>query len=408
MPIQREIKIYRTFLLSTTLAVALTMTAVFYALTARTSGLMREELLSHARAHFATIVKARTWNARYGGVYVEKKPGVESNPFLDSPDIHAIDGRTYTLRNPAIMTREISDLTGKGDTVTFRITSLKPLNPANSPDDFERTALSRFEKGADEYYRQEAVDGKAFFRYMAPLLVQRECLACHGKQGYRPGDVRGGIDISFNIDAAQQKLRSNYVLITASGLATTSLLLAAVWVFLRRLTGRLSEARRQIETMAITDSLTGLFNRRHLMERFTEEFLRARRSGRELCALLIDLDRFKAINDTRGHVTGDAVLAEASRRIAASVRMYDVVGRYGGEEFLVIVPDAGREEARELAERIRLMLRDRPIESLTVTASIGLAGMQAVDATSEDLLRRADGALYRAKELGRDRVEAEP
>lgn len=101
------------------------------------------------------------------------------------------------------------------------------------------------------------------------------------------------------------------------------------------------------------------------------------------------------------------MLCEVSRRIAVAVRMYDVAGRYGGEEFLVIVPDTGLAEARELAERIRDIIRKTQIKGLTVTASIGVAGMRAGDSSIEDIIRRADQALYRAKELGRNRVEVE-
>lgn len=381
--------------------------AYSFFLTYRTNSLIHDELLAHARAHFSTIVRARIWNAGYGGVYVEKKTGIASNPYLPSPDIRTTDGKTYTLRNPAIMTREISDLAGKGGSVTFRITSLKPLNPANVPDDFEQKALLQFEQGIAEFYREEVTDGTATFRYMAPLITEKTCLACHAEQGYREGDVRGGISVSFNVDAVRAKLRKNHILIGLFGAGTMTLLLAAVWGFTRRLINKLAGARRQIQAMAITDSLTGCYNRRHLVDRFMEEFVRARRLNRRLCVLMLDLDRFKSINDTRGHLTGDAVLCEVSRRIAVTVRMYDIAGRFGGEEFLVIVPDAKLEEARDLAERIRGVIRETPIEGVAVTASIGVAGMRSGDLSIEDIIRRADKALYAAKQQGRDRVAVE-
>ncbi len=169
-------------------------------------------------------------------------------------------------------------------------------------------------------------------------------------------------------------------------------------------------ARETLRFQATHDALTRLANRGEVFEVLRREMARQRREKNPLGIALADLDHFKSINDTYGHAAGDAVLQEAARRMTASVRAYDTVGRYGGEEFLIIVPSSDELGTVALAERIRVAISSHPMEAGTtladVTMSLGVAantGQNPVDA--EALLRAADAALYRAKEHGRNRVE---
>jgi diguanylate cyclase (GGDEF)-like protein len=159
------------------------------------------------------------------------------------------------------------------------------------------------------------------------------------------------------------------------------------------------------------DALTGLLNRRALEAALHREWQRARRSGRPLAAVALDLDHFKAVNDRHGHPVGDAVLVEAARRFERIARSSDLVARIGGEEFLVLMPEADEQGARRAAERLLSELRRMPIElpglSLPCTASAGVTRMQPGDGTPQEVLLRADRALYRAKSQGRDRVEVQ-
>ena len=153
---------------------------------------MNEENIVQARVVFNTIVLTRKWNANYGGVYVEKKEGVESNPYLINPDIKTVDGRVFTLRNPAFMTREISEYAEKEGMFKFHITSLKLMNPHNEADEFEKKALLQFETGAvKEVSGTELVNNRTYFRYMAPLYIENDCLQCHKHQNYAVGDSTG-------------------------------------------------------------------------------------------------------------------------------------------------------------------------------------------------------------------------
>lgn len=167
--------------------------------------------------------------------------------------------------------------------------------------------------------------------------------------------------------------------------------------------------REEYRFRATHDSLTGIWNRAAIFDVLKRELLRAQREGTFVGVLLADLDFFKKINDVYGHLAGDAVLREVAQRINAAIRTYDAVGRYGGEEFLVVL--SGCEEEPLLhAERIRALVSAEPVVTregaITVTLSLGAAISGGELLEIEDLLRAADAALYRAKRAGRNRVEA--
>jgi diguanylate cyclase (GGDEF)-like protein len=171
-------------------------------------------------------------------------------------------------------------------------------------------------------------------------------------------------------------------------------------------------SREQLRAEAMYDSLTGLLNRAAFFDLFQKEVARAQRYETPLALIMADLDNFKETNDKYGHLAGDAVLVEVARRLRTSMRVSDSVGRYGGEEFVIVAPGCTANAATLLAERFRLGVSAKPIdlitESIFVTMSFGVAG--SLDMTkASGLLRSADEALYRAKNSGKNRVEgAEP
>lgn len=175
-----------------------------------------------------------------------------------------------------------------------------------------------------------------------------------------------------------------------------------------------ARATQALVDRATHDALTGLLNRGAVIERLQSLLAVARRSGQPLSVILCDVDFFKAINDTRGHLTGDAVLQELARRLEARARASDSLGRYGGEEFLVVLHPCGAAEALRAAERFRCAVASPAFElpgeaggALTVTISLGAASTAGGDDIRlEELLRRADEALYAAKASGRNRVHA--
>lgn len=167
----------------------------------------------------------------------------------------------------------------------------------------------------------------------------------------------------------------------------------------------LVEKNRQLETLSRTDQLTGVFNRRRLDEVLIDEFERHRRTGSLFSIILIDVDRFKSVNDNHGHQIGDQVLMELADCMLATKRPSDIVGRWGGEEFLLICPDTGLQEAVQFAQLLRRAVAERDFSvTRQMTASLGVACVQEGD-TIHGMIARADQALYRGKKNGRNRVE---
>ncbi|MCX4240738.1 diguanylate cyclase [Paraliomyxa miuraensis] len=179
---------------------------------------------------------------------------------------------------------------------------------------------------------------------------------------------------------------------------------------IRALTRALEDKTRELERTARTDPLTGVGNRRVFDERLVAEVARSRRHGRPLALLMFDLDHFKQINDRHGHLVGDDLLSLFGTILREGLRASDLPCRYGGEEFLLIAPETTGERARAVAERIRLEYRARTAVRGTVgpqTVSVGISASDVleVELSERSLLAAADEALYRAKALGRDRVE---
>jgi diguanylate cyclase (GGDEF)-like protein len=182
---------------------------------------------------------------------------------------------------------------------------------------------------------------------------------------------------------------------------------------LRETNARLEALNRQLATVALTDSLTGLPNRRHLLERLRQDWSQALRKGLDFCIVFVDIDHFKNVNDVRGHDAGDIVLERTARVLRRSVRSEDVVGRFGGEEFLIMFTGCDGPSAVRLAERIRESLAAEQFgmggHPWHVTASFGVAAVRAADGLDwSDVVRCADEALYQAKHLGRNRVVLQP
>jgi two-component system cell cycle response regulator len=165
--------------------------------------------------------------------------------------------------------------------------------------------------------------------------------------------------------------------------------------------------------MAITDQLTGLHNRRYMSSHLDNLMGAAHRSGKPLAFVIMDIDYFKSVNDTYGHDIGDEVLREFAKRIGANIRGIDLACRYGGEEFVVVMPETDAAFAYAVAERLRKSIETTPIDitrapgKLGITISIGIASSEDAADTADALLRRADQALYSAKRNGRNRVVAD-
>jgi diguanylate cyclase (GGDEF)-like protein len=354
-----------------------------------------------AQSFFEMIVTVREWNALHGGVYVPVSDLIQPNPYLKVPDrdIHLPNGMMLTKVNPAYMTRLIAELAEKGNQVRFHITSLKPINPGNAADVWETQALTSFETDAlpESYYWG---DQSHVFTYMAPLVTQTSCLKCHEQQGYKVGDIRGGISVSF---------RSKPVTIWPVLLSHTLIALvgmAAIAMFGHQLT----RAFTDLERLSQIDSLTQIHNRRYFDMYLHREFLRSRRHDLPLSVILCDVDYFKSYNDIYGHQAGDSCLRQIAAALADTVRRPgDLVARYGGEEFIVVLPETPAAGAVAIAELVRAKIETLNVShkgsqvSNHVTVSLGVA-TSCGELKEELLLERADQSLYQAKHAGRNMV----
>ena len=182
-------------------------------------------------------------------------------------------------------------------------------------------------------------------------------------------------------------------------------------ILMRRVDSHNQALISQVERLrlrAFVDALTGVWNRGAIFDLLNREMDRARRTREELSLVILDIDFFKKVNDTYGHLAGDEVLKELCDRLKASVRAYDAVGRYGGEEFMVVYPAADLAQATAQAERLRRTVEEKPFRlggrDYTLTISLGVTAMEGVEDLPESMLERADAALYQAKRDGRNRV----
>lgn len=400
----------RFFLISLCVILSLFVVVVAYYIYARTGNLLLQRVREQSLAYADLIDHTKMWNYDYGGVYVEKKAGVQSNSYLSRlgvrPDLKTTDGKTLTLRNHAIMVKEISVRSEKQDGPSFRIVSAHPLDPANMPDPIETTALGKFGRGEREMSKL-VLDNPSgpIYRFLLPLHADRSCLECHAT---RVGDVLGALSVTLTISELVRQTRLSQLLIVLTALVIIGLVVGITYFLTWRLVINLDEAQRRLKRLASTDELTGLRNRRHIIGRLDEEFERAGRLNQPLCVIMIDLDFFKKVNDTWGHPFGDHVLKWVANRMNEVVRAYDIVGRIGGEEFLIISPGTTLDEAVVLAERLRETVEQETIRhgevAITLTISAGVVLMGKGDVSSDDLIRRADAALYRAKQAGRNQV----
>jgi len=255
---------YKKFIIYIAISIFAVILLIFSFLFYRGYKLINQQELDRARSSFNSIVFTRRWNANHGGVYVEKKDGVISNPYLRNPDIYTSDGKTYTKKNPALMTREISEIADKSGSYKFHITSLNPLNPNNIPDKFERNSLELFEKDRsikEQVLKIKNKEGNLIYRYIAPLVTEKNCLQCHKHQGYEEGDIRGGISVSFNINEIETLYKENVIWIIVFFVVIIFLILYLVYYFATKLLHNLQiyeeellkiEQKNAIQAMSVT------------------------------------------------------------------------------------------------------------------------------------------------------------
>jgi diguanylate cyclase (GGDEF)-like protein len=360
-----------------------------------------------ARSFFDQIVITRKWNAQHGGVYVIVTDTTRPNPFLDTPlrDIEVSHNIRLTKINPAYMTRQISEVAAAQKGVQFHITSMIPIRPENKPTPQEVTALQAFQKGTKEIGHFVGTGKEGVFFYMAPLKTEKACLQCHAKQGYKEGDIRGGISVMLPFIS---RLPLMTLAVGHMGIGLIGVI--GIIIF----GNRLAKYNEILRKQSVIDALTGIPNRRNFSETILREIGRAQRQKHPLSLIMCDVDKFKDYNDTYGHDAGDECLKKVARAIEKTLsRPSDFCARYGGEEFVIVLPNTTQTGALHIAEMIRAnvqnmgIVHERSEPLKIVTLSLGVATIdRGILLLDEDFVHYADKALYKAKEKGRNRVEA--
>jgi len=220
------------------LVIILSYGVTFYRTSSFQEDLVVEQATRQAKMLFNQIRLTRRWVSDHNGLFFVKSAGVEKNPFLDHGEIQDAEGNWLVKRNPAMVTRELSAYAAREGMGQFNVTSLKPVNPDNAPDDFERRSLLKFAAGATEAIEIEKVDGSYRLRYMAPLKVDSRCLECHAKQGYSPGDIRGGMNVTVPINWAYAEIRANNRMLLGIALATIILVSLCIYLLFNSLVAR--------------------------------------------------------------------------------------------------------------------------------------------------------------------------
>jgi len=399
---------FRVFLVLLSIILSLLVFSIFGYLYDLTGKTMERRLVDQAVSYADLLEQTKLWNYTLGGLYALKQENDPVPGYLESfgidPEIRTIDGKMYTVKNHAIMLSEISRLSARSHGVTFRLVALEPIDPRNRPDSFETGGLRALASGENRY--AQLTGHPARFRFLTPLVADQSCLSCHPAR--RSGDLIGAISISIPAERLIAENRGTRKLLLLGGAGILGSILLIVFFLTWRLANQLDEVNYRLHKQASTDELTGVRNRRRIMRRLEEEFSRSTRGGDPLSLIVFDIDHFKRINDTHGHQFGDLVLKRVARLMEETVRTYDLVGRIGGEEFLVVTPSTTLEEASAIAERIREAIEQErigdDIRMVHVTVSAGVSTMNRDEDSMDAMIRRADDALYCAKNAGRNRV----
>jgi len=368
-----------------------------------------ELAFTEARTNCKKDCGFRSWAALHGGVYVPVTKVTKPNPYLSfipERDIETPSGKKLTLMNPAYMLRQLQEHFSE---FNGRMVSLSPINPLNKPDVWEKEALEAFERGKMEVSEFIKMDNKPYFRFMLPVFVKKTCLKCHKQQGYKLGELRGGINVSVPITKYLEREHKKIFIHTVSYCFIWILGLFGISISGRQIIKEINKRKKleqEIKYMAYHDLVTNLPNRRMFEEHLVRELNWAERKSEKFSLLFIDLDNFKLVNDTFGHNVGDLLLKEVAERLKSCLRKCDIVSRLGGDEFAIILSNTEHlRDADVVTKKIMDSLKlpfNLNDNLISVTLSIGGAVYPDHGDTMEMILRNADSAMYSVKKEGRD------
>ena len=389
------------------------------------------ELASNvAQAYIYRDIALRHWGASHGGVYVPRSEHIKPNPLLShisDRDVVTPSGKKLTLINPVHILTQVMNEYNELPVPKSKVTAFPEilLNPQqNMPDQWELSALNAFKNGAKSKKEVVKIDDTPHLRLMIPLFITTECLHCHSNQSYKEGDLSGALGVAVPmtpyLNAKKESLSYIYLsygFLWIIGIFSLSYFFSQTRIHTQQLKlsqNKLLQLNQELENLSFKDALTDIANRRSFDNTLNREWKQARRNQKPISLIMIDVDFFKLYNDLYGHQQGDNCLKTIAQTLAlVAKRPKDMVARYGGEEFVLLLPETEIKDAIQLAEECRQRIQALKLEfelseiSDVVTISLGVCTITPrKDVMSELLLKAADKALYRAKKMGRNRVES--
>jgi diguanylate cyclase (GGDEF)-like protein len=294
-------------------------------------------------------------------------------------------------------------------------------NPNNAPHPYERDAIEYFKQNPDEkeFFREVQHNNKTSYFYAAPLKIEPFCLMCHGKKedapefiqktystgyDYQLGDIRGITSVTVEKERLLETMQKKYKERMFFSTLIVIMIIGLIFLMVQRARKVEKMMMSELESLSFIDPLTGLCNRRKVDEWIYEYHKLFERYKEPYSLIMIDIDHFKEVNDAFGHPVGDKVLQRFSHLLLENIRSIDHIGRWGGEEFMLVLPKTTAAQASHLAESIRLELNLHLFETAgNKTASFGVAQIRDGESI-EALIERVDKVLYIAKESGRNQV----
>lgn len=389
----------------------------------------KQILLHEAKSLYQNIVVTRQWASDHNALYVKTHGDLKPNKYLKDNHTFTENKELLIKINPAWMTRQIAQLANKNSAYYFKITSLQPINPQNNPDTFEKEALIFLKKYKEQKFYSKIQNDK--FNFMGTLKVENSCLNCHKSQGYKENDIIGGVRISIpttiyekNIQMITSKTKiHDFVTVITSILFLIIIIYTINSIYkrekkIKRLnktlenkvetrTKELKKANEKLLKISTIDDLTQIPNRRYFFDIANKTFFLSKRNEEIFSILYMDIDFFKNVNDTYGHQEGDKVLKLLASIIDKDIRKTDTFARVGGEEFIILLNNTNEEQAIIFAEKIRKKIEDITYtinkNKLNITISLGISQYYKEDKSLDNLLSRADEALYEAKNTGRNK-----
>jgi diguanylate cyclase (GGDEF)-like protein len=378
---------------------------------------LKQSILSVARTSakisYGKDILYRRWVSKQGGVYVPVSDMTPPNPYLKVPnrDVKTTNGLSLTLVNPAYMTRQVNELAAEMHDFQGHITSLNPIRPENRPDPWESEALKTFERGTKEIGSIEMTSGKEYFRFMRPFVTEKACLKCHAAQGYKEGDIRGGISVSIPMEPLRTIERSRMIELTLAHSLLWVIGLAGIGAGTRRLRSQTLQREKlegELLTLSITDPLTALNNRRGFLSLAEQQLKLSGRTHRRGTLFFADLDGMKTINDTLGHEEGDKALIEVASVFKETFRSSDIIARMGGDEFAILAIDPEEIDPTIIINRLQNridMHNDQTNRKYKLSISIGCSFYDPENPSSiDELMASADELMYEQKKIKKSKI----